>query len=218
VSDPHEPPERPVHPSLTPGDPLAGGTTTPPAEPPAYPGGYTSPPPPGAFPGSPPPLDAPPPFAPGTFQLSGWWRRVGAAIIDGLIIGAFASVLLVPFGIGAATIDSDTGIAALIGALVLTTLVFVVVAALYAPYMMARTNGQTVGRMATGIRVIRANGQPMTLGFAALREVVVKWLVVGIANSVTFGLAGLADILWPLWDEQNRALHDFVVNTRVVRS
>jgi uncharacterized RDD family membrane protein YckC len=71
--------------------------------------------------------------------------------------------------------------------------------------------------MATGIRVVRAGGEPMTFGFALLREVVVKTLLFGIASSLTAGLASLADVLWPLWDEENRALHDFIVNTRVVR-
>jgi uncharacterized RDD family membrane protein YckC len=91
-----------------------------------------------------------------------------------------------------------------------------IVSLLYAPAMMARTNGKTLGRMATGIRVVRANGGPMTFGFAMLREVAVKALLFGIAGSLTFGLANLADVLWPLWDEENRALHDFVVNTRTV--
>jgi uncharacterized RDD family membrane protein YckC len=71
--------------------------------------------------------------------------------------------------------------------------------------------------MAMGIRVVRANGQPMTFAWAMLREVVVKALLFGIAGSLTFGLASLLDVLWPLWDEENRALHDFVVDTRTVR-
>ena len=45
---------------------------------------------------------------------------------------------------------------------------------LYAPALMARTNGQTLGRMVTGIRVVRANGEPMTFSYAMLREV--AWL------------------------------------------
>ena len=64
--------------------------------------------------------------------------------------------------------------------------------------------------------MIRADGEPMTFGFAMLREVLVKSLLVGVIASVTFGLAWLLDVLWPLWDEENRALHDFVVNTRVI--
>jgi hypothetical protein len=39
-----------------------------------------------------------------------------------------------------------------------------------------------------------------------------------VANSVTFGLASLLDVLWPLWDEENRALHDYVSQTRTVLS
>jgi uncharacterized RDD family membrane protein YckC len=70
--------------------------------------------------------------------------------------------------------------------------------------------------MAVGIRVVRAKGQPITFGFAVVREIVVKGLLVGIAGNVTFGLAALVDVLWPLWDEQNRALHDMVVDTRTV--
>jgi uncharacterized RDD family membrane protein YckC len=71
--------------------------------------------------------------------------------------------------------------------------------------------------MACGIRVVRANGQPVTFGWACLREVLAKWLLFGvIANSFTFGLIGLIDYLWPLWDEENRALHDFVVDSRTI--
>ena len=92
-----------------------------------------------------------------------------------------------------------------------------IIAFLYAPILMARTNGKTLGRMAMNIRVVRTSGEPMTFGFAMLREVVVKSILFGIVSSFTFGLAPLLDFLWPLWDEENRALHDFIVNTRVVK-
>jgi uncharacterized RDD family membrane protein YckC len=95
-------------------------------------------------------------------------------------------------------------------------LAITVVALLYAPWLMARTNGKTVGRMAMNIRVIRADGGRMSFGFALLREVLVKALLVGVVSSFTFGLAYLLDVLWPLWDEEKRALHDFPVNTRTV--
>jgi len=92
-----------------------------------------------------------------------------------------------------------------------------VAALLYAPVMMACTNGKTLGRMACNIRVVRASGEPITFGFAVLREVVVKWFLFGIAGALTGGIAQLLDYLWPLWDEQNRCLHDIIVDTRVVR-
>jgi uncharacterized RDD family membrane protein YckC len=68
-----------------------------------------------------------------------------------------------------------------------------------------------------GNRVVRANGEPMTFAWAMLREVAVKALLFGVAGSLTFGLANLADVLWPLWDDENRALHDFLVDTRTVK-
>jgi uncharacterized RDD family membrane protein YckC len=179
-------------------------------------GDYTSAPPPGA--GGPVPV-ADGPVA-GQYALAGWWRRVGAHLLDGLIIGAIALILLVaitaPFSIGFFVNDTVGAVAVIVGLLFWLLCVFIA-ALVYAPAMMARTNGRTLGRMATGIRVVRANGEPMTFGFAMLREVAVKWLLFGVVlGSITAGIAALVDYLWPLWDEENRALHDYVVNTRTV--
>ena len=69
-----------------------------------------------------------------------------------------------------------------------------------------------------GIRVVRDNGQAFDFGHAALREIVVKWLLVGIASSIIPVLPWLLDVLWPLWDDENRALHDMIVSTHVVRA
>jgi uncharacterized RDD family membrane protein YckC len=155
----------------------------------------------------------------GQHVLSGWWRRAGALVIDGFIVAIGATILFVaitaPFSIGFFANDTVGIVAVLVGAL-FAVLCVSIVALLYAPAMMARTNGKTLGRIALGIRVIRADGRPITFWFAALREVIIKSLLVGVVSSFTFGLASLLDVLWPLWDEENRALHDFVVNTRVV--
>jgi uncharacterized RDD family membrane protein YckC len=153
------------------------------------------------------------------YVLSGWWRRAGAQLVDGLIVGIGALILVVaitaPFSAGFFASDDAGAVSLVIGFLIALVCV-AVVALLYAPAMMARTNGKTLGRMATGIRVVRADGQPMTFSFAMLREVAVKALGFGIAGSITGGIANLVDYLWPLWDEENRALHDFVVNTRTI--
>jgi len=210
--------ERPQDPAFSSGDPLAPGPEAPRHEsglPGHEPGGYTSAPPPGALGG--PAMCAP---VSGRYVLAGWWSRVCAALIDGLIISIGALAILALFGsvFSIGFFDSDeAGVAALIVGLMLSFLAIAIVALLYAPLMMAQTNGKTLGRMAMGIRVVRANGQPMTFGWAMLREVAVKALLFGFAGSVTFGLTNLADVLWPLWDDENRALHDFIVDTRTVR-
>jgi uncharacterized RDD family membrane protein YckC len=189
------------------GDPLRGDAP-----------GYVTTPPPGA---GGPPVSAAPGTLAGRHMLAGWWSRVGAALIDGVIVGIGGTVLLIaitaPFSIGFFA-DDDVGVVSIIVGFLFATLCVSIIALLYAPAMMARTNGQTLGRMVLGIRVVRAKGQPMRFGFAMLREVVVKTLLFGIASSLTFGLASLLDVLWPLWDEENRALHDFVVDTRVIKT
>jgi uncharacterized RDD family membrane protein YckC len=209
--------ERPNDPGLTPGDPLAPGPDAPRHE--SGLPGYSSPPPPGAL-GAPAQAGAPHVASTGRYQLAGWWSRVGAALIDSLIIGVGALIIIALFGsiFSVGFFDSEeTGVISLIVGLMLSFVAIAIVALLYAPLMMDRTNGKTLGRMAMGIRVVRANGQPMTFGWAMLREVAVKALLFGFAGSLTFGLANLADVLWPLWDDENRALHDFLVDTRTVK-
>jgi uncharacterized RDD family membrane protein YckC len=204
---------------ITSGDPLGGG---PAPEAPRHESGlpgYTSPAPPGAG-GPVAPAFTHEPALDGRYALASWWSRVGAQLIDGLLIGAVALVLFLPlgaaFGVGFAD-DSDATVWAAIAGLLLWVLCTAIISFLYAPILMARTNGKTVGRMVLGIRVVRTSGEHISFGFALMREVLIKTVIFGIAGSFTAGLAPLLDVLWPLWDEENRALHDFIVNTRVVK-
>jgi uncharacterized RDD family membrane protein YckC len=162
---------------------------------------------------------APPAFS---GQLAGWGRRLAATLLDGLIIGVPALVIMALLGIGfVGASDSDAGIFALIGAALLTSLVFLVVTFVYAPLTMMRKgehNGMTFGKQALGIRVIRTSGETMDFWWAVLREVVIKNFALGLVSSFTFGIATLVNYLWPLWDDQNRAGHDFAASTRVVTS
>lgn len=194
--------------SFTEGDPL--GPSQPPAAPP--PGYGAGPVPPGAY--APPPAPAPG----GPMVLAGWFKRVGAAIIDGLIVGAVVLVLFLPLAAVGLSVDTEVGAVAFVLTLLLFTLLLFVASMLYAPFWMARTNGQTIGKQVLGIRVVRTNGKRVDFGHAALREVAIKALLFGVGGSLTFGLANLLDWLWPLWDDENRALHDFLASTRVVEA
>jgi uncharacterized RDD family membrane protein YckC len=202
---------------LTPGDPL-GGSSSPPAEREgglwSGSSGYTTTAPPGAGGPAPEFMGVPP----GRPALASWGSRAVAQIVDGIIISIGAVVIFAILAALGLTVDTDGGAAAFVVTVFFAVLAFSIVALLYAPILMSRTNGQTLGRMVVNIRVIRADGGPMTFWFAVLREIVVKSLLVGVVSSFTFGLSWLLDILWPLWDEENRALHDFVVNTRVIKT
>jgi uncharacterized RDD family membrane protein YckC len=86
----------------------------------------------------------------------------------------------------------------------------------YAPLMMARTNGQTVGHRAATTRVVMADGSRMSGGRAFVREVLVKNLLIETVGAFTFYVLPLVNYLFPLWDPNNEALHDKICSTRVV--
>jgi uncharacterized RDD family membrane protein YckC len=141
---------------------------------------------------------------------------VGAQILDWLIL-LVPSALLVALVVGVFLAGSEVG--GVITAIIVF-LLYILVALFYAPVLMARQgehNGQTWGKQILGITVVRDNGQQIELGFGFLREFVVKNLLFGFVGGFFAGIPTLVDWLWPLWDDQNRCLHDMVVSTHVVR-
>ena len=155
--------------------------------------------------------------------LASWGARLGATLIDFLILLVPAAILFVTVvggAIGLSGDDEDVATGAVIVALLLFGLLFLVIYLLYAPVLMARKgqhNGQTWGKQVVGIRVVRDNGQPFDFWYAALREIALKGLAVGIASSIIPLIPWFLNYFWPLWDDQNRALHDMAVSTHVVR-
>lgn len=137
-------------------------------------------------------------------QRAGWWPRAGAALVDGLILLAVAlGVGVVMAAAGASSSGATLGIYAVI---LLASLA-------YGPVLMARegeVNGQTIGKHAMGIRVVHAEGGPMTLSRGLLRDGVGKTLM-GIIPLYSF-----IDVLVPLVDRENQALHDKIGSTYVV--
>ena len=70
-------------------------------------------------------------------------------------------------------------------------------------------NGMTLGKQLVGIRVIRHDRERMTVGFALLRDVLVRALLLAAAP---------LDAGWALRDQRRQALHDKVVGSYVVRT
>lgn len=140
--------------------------------------------------------------------LSGWWRRVGAYILDGIITS-----LVIYAGAGVWAAGSEV-----LGAIIV--LVGVLVAFLYFPITMSRSganNGQSLGKQALGITVIRDTREQVTFGFALLRQFVVIVLLFQVLGGLLFSIPTILNYLWPLWDRTNRALHDMIVKSHVVR-
>jgi uncharacterized RDD family membrane protein YckC len=148
--------------------------------------------------------------------LASWGTRLAATLIDWLIL-LVPVVALIAIVVGVA-FGSDTGriVTTIIG-----FLVYLGVALVYAPVLMSRDgprNGQTWGKQILGIRVVRDGGEPMTFWYAALREIVVKGLAVSVASAIIPFIPWFLNFFWPLWDDQNRALHDMIVSTHVVQA
>jgi uncharacterized RDD family membrane protein YckC len=140
---------------------------------------------------------------------------VAATVLDWLILLVPVAVLIAI--IVAVALNSDTAawVTGVVG-----FLIYLGVLLAYAPALMAREgphNGQTWGKQILGIRVVRDAGEPMGFWYAALREIVVKGIAVSVASSIIPFIPWFLDNFWPLWDDQNRALHDMVVSTHVVR-
>jgi uncharacterized RDD family membrane protein YckC len=120
---------------------------------------------------------------------AGFWQRVGAQILDVLIL-AVPSIILVLL------LDQVVG-------QILST----VLSLAYFAYFEGGPTGQTIGKRVLGIRVIdiRAGG-PIGYGRA-----VVRWLVESI-----FSWIFLLGYLWMLWDREKQTWQDKAASSVVV--
>ncbi|NHC13845.1 RDD family protein, partial [Motilibacter deserti] len=153
-------------------------------------------------------------------------KRLGARLLDGLIIGVPALVVLIvlwvlPFAAGSSTeeldefgdttTNYDPNIPLLLLA-ILATLVVFVLAFLYEPVLTAR-RGATYGKSILGIKVTMIDGQPITSSASWIR-----WAV--------FQLPGIIVPFWqlvfaisPFFDgDRRQGFHDKVAKTLVVES
>ncbi len=94
---------------------------------------------------------------------------------------------------------------ALTGAMLTLTLVSMLVAFLY-EVIMIRYYGATVGKMAIGVKVIRTDGSDVGWGVSIGRYFMK--IVSGMILAIGYIMAG--------FDDEKRALHDRVCDTRVV--
>lgn len=162
---------------------------------------------------TPPPGQAPAPPTP-VFELSGWWARAGAFIIDAIIVGVLTMVIGGILGVALFGVDENSEGGAFDATVIVVSLL---VGTIYYCAIMTSTNGQTVGKQATGIRVVREDGLPVDVTFAFVRQTIVIGLLFNLFGALLV-VPWLANYLWPLWDDNNQALHDKMVKSRVVRA
>ena len=169
-----------------------------------------------------PPVSAPAPSAPLPIatRYAGFWIRFVARIIDWLILWAAGAMVKLVTGIGALGFgglsilhDGDfdpTELAHLLAVGLFAVMVKVFLSAIYEIAFLTRF-GATPGKMALGLKVVKADGVAISFGRATGRYFA-YWLSCMTAPLLFIGF------LIAAWDREKRALHDFVCDTRVVRS
>ncbi|MDL4772282.1 RDD family protein [Actinomadura xylanilytica] len=164
--------------------------------------------------------------------LAGRWARLGAALLDAIILG----IVSAPFLFQAfrwdrmtelsqqgrtPTIEDTYDIPRLMAGYAFTFILG------FAYYTVQHARwGQTLGKRAAGIRVVRADDHlAASWGQIAARQGLVSVLAALTAVLNLVGAAGLlmslislADDAWILWDDRKQALHDKVGKTVVVKT
>ena len=167
------------------------------------------------------PRSMPPPTT-GRPPLATFGQRVGAAIVDALVVAVPMTVIvLVLVGLLALVArtmlsgldggGSGAGGGLLVGGVAVVALALValvVVPLLYAIGFEGSPRGQTIGKWALRIRVVDGR----TAGRLAPRRAAIRVLARSFASGALFGLG----YLWMLWDDQRRTWHDLAADSRVV--
>jgi uncharacterized RDD family membrane protein YckC len=145
----------------------------------------------------------------------GFWIRFVAYIIDAIILVVVGSVVrlvfatslltVVPVGTGGAPGPEFFG--RLFAAIGLAGLINMALAATYEGLFVGKL-GATPGKMALGLKIVRPDSSPVTVGRAFGRYF--AKILSGLILLVGFIMAG--------FDSQKRALHDMICDTRVIRS
>ncbi len=148
---------------------------------------------------------------PGTYAYGGFWIRFAARLLDGLLLGAVNMVFSIPMIVYSFKMQGTTPPAQpSAGFFALTCLTYLLqfaTQAAYEIYFISRHQA-TPGKMACRLKVVRTDGSRVTTGRAAGRY------FANLLSAFTFGIGYLI----AAFDDQKRALHDYICDTRVVRS
>jgi predicted Zn finger-like uncharacterized protein len=134
---------------------------------------------------------------------AGFWIRCVAYLLDSMILVVAQFAISLALGFAGGALLGDGGLALPL----ISALSGMVISLTYAVFFTGY-NGQTPGKMALRIQVIRTDGSAMTYGRAFLREVVGKFAS-GIILGIGYLMAG--------FDRQKQGLHDKIAGTYVIK-
>lgn len=161
------------------------------------------------------------PVAPGVtiglnnFNYASFGRRLLAGLVDTIVLSfvyiplsLISSIATAGFSV-ASTEESPENVILVMILSTMVSLIQIGIGALYYVYFTG-SRGQTLGKMALGIKVVKADTQEVP-GYtsAFLRETIGKFV-----SSLILALG----YLWMIWDPKKQTWHDKIANTIVIRT
>ena len=148
-------------------------------------------------------------------RYGGFWLRFVARILDSIIVGIASAIIRIPLALpfltgGLRVGENESGLPVALPAIfAIAGLGFLIQLALGLGYEMyfLSTRGATPGKMALGLKVVRNDGGPISLGLAAGRYFAT------FLSSLTL----LIGYIIAAFDDQKRSLHDRICGTLVIR-
>ena len=140
-----------------------------------------------------------------SMEYAGFWIRFAARIIDGIIQGIVSWIIVIPMSLAMGSAGQEN-LGVMIALTLITWVVQLGIMLGYETWFLGKY-AATPGKMALGLKVVRSDGSPITYGRACGRffAVMVSYFTLYIG----FIIAG--------FDEEKRALHDRIADTRVVK-
>jgi uncharacterized RDD family membrane protein YckC len=145
-------------------------------------------------------------------QYGGFWLRFVAVFIDGIILGVVGAIIDIPLqlvlvGTSAMT-DPTLVFGRMMGVFSIMIVLNMAIGLVYESWFLVNKGGATPGKMVLSLEVVRTDGGRITWGLAIGRyfaKILSSWPTLWIG----YIMAGL--------DDEKRALHDRICNTRVIR-
>ena len=148
--------------------------------------------------------------SPIVLEYAGFWIRVAAKIIDGLIFGgSFLAIMFIILGVSGhsfrsiATPEGIQSIQSLSLLINLLQLIFYIVL----PVFFLGKFAATPGKMLLGLKVIRSDGERVTYLRAFCR----------MLSETLSAIILYIGYIMVAFTEENKGLHDIICNTRVIR-
>lgn len=137
-------------------------------------------------------------------RFAGFWMRFWAFLADLLIIFSMNGILLSPLKL------MNEGMEIYLSVWTLRGILAAIMFYLYF-LLMTKMTGQTLGKMIFGLKVIRADHQPLQWSDLIFREVITRFIY------KTFFFLNLLYLI-VAFNQEKKGLHDIIANTRVVHA